>query len=767
MQLESVRGLDLDALARVGAGTAWPPAPPLPTATHVPPRKLAICVASHDLVGPIRNGGIGTAYTALAEALAADGHRVTALYLQGAYCEQQTPTYWEAWYRARGVEFVPLPSAPERLATTNGWVRAAYDTLCWLRDQPFDMVHFPEWLGAAYFCLLAKHQGLAFAATTFVLGTHSPTAWQRQGNCELMSRYADLETDFMERRCLELADVVWSPSQYLLRWERDRDWKLPAATYVQPYLAPTRVGPAAATTGREPVRELVFFGRLEERKGLVFFCDALEKLAAKTAMGRSLDVTFLGKEAEVHGKASRQYLAERSRRLPFRTRILTDRDRQAALEYLRGPGRLAVMPSLMENLPFTVIECLDDGIPFLASTVGGIPELLAPDQHARMLVPLRADLWADALGRVLAEGAERGRPAFDREANRSAWLSWHARLPAVVPANQIPVSTDAGKRPLVSVCMPHHNRPRLLGRALDSLRKQDYPRLEVIVVDDASTDPAAQPYLDKLEVEFAERGWKLERSPVNRFATGARNAAARLARGEYLLFMDDDNVAKPHEVSTLVRAAEHTGAELVTCFADIFEGDEVPASGRPTERNPFLGPAVGPGLWYNTLGDTNTLMRRETFFALGGFTEDYGLSHEDHEFLVRAVLRGFRLEVVPEALFWYRRTPDGVNLTSDPAANRLRVLRPYLEAVPAELRPALQLAQGLMEAAIAGENWRNRPRHYRALDRLVAAMQSRAGFRALLSCLARWAVAGCKRVFKRSARPQSEPVPATPTRRAA
>ena len=166
------------------------------------------------------------------------------------------------------------------------------------------------------------------------------------------------------------------------------------------------------------------------------------------------------------------------------------------------------MPSLMENLPFTVLECLREGIPFLASTTGGIPELVVHEQHARLLVPLRADLWAEALARVLSEGAERGRMAFDPEANRAAWLDWHARLP--VPDQAPPVSVRGiERRPLVSVCVPHHDRPQLLAEALESLRQQDYPNLEVIVVDDASTDPAAHAYLDELAPEFARRGWRI------------------------------------------------------------------------------------------------------------------------------------------------------------------------------------------------------------------------------------------------------------------
>ena len=751
MEHPPTTGFDLDALARAGTGGAWQPAPPLPLQPSSPRRRLSICVASHDLVGPIRNGGIGTAYTALAEALAADGHQVTALYLRGRRCEQGTFASWMTWYRERGVELVPLPPAPISLANSEN-VKTAYDAFHWLRNRSFDVVHFPEMQGLAYFCLLARRQGLAFARTLFVIGTHSPTAWHKQGNQEMLDRYEELEIDFLERRCLELADVAWSPSQYLLRWERDRDWKLPTRTYVQPYLVPAVLG-AAAIQPVETVREIVFFGRLEERKGLVLFCDALEKLSAQIPSAvQGLQVTFLGKERTVRGLPSVRYLAEARKHFAFATRVITDKNRFEAVEYLRGTGRLAVMPSLMENLPFTVLECLREGIPFLASTAGGIPELIAADQHARLLIPLRADLWMAALARVLTEGAERGRLAFDPEANRAAWLDWHAQLPLLFPsrdrqgADEIPPFPDGRgsekakpeRQPLVSVCMPHHNRPQLLAQALESLRQQDYPNLEVVLVDDASTDADALAYLDQLAPEFARRGWQIARLPANRYAAGARNAAARLARGEYLLFMDDDNVAKPQEVSTFVRVAQRTGADLVGCFVDIVEGPALPGPDSAVSCYAFLGPALALGLWRNALGDTNSLMRREVFVALGGFTEDYGVSNEDHEFMVRAVLRGFRLEMIPEALFWYRRTPNSVNHSADPVANVLRALRPYLDVVPPELRPALQLAQGLMGQEIAPEKWRSRPVRYRAVDWLVATLERQPRAFALARSLLRW-----------------------------
>ena len=100
-----------------------------------------------------------------------------------------------AQLQQRGVELAAIEPAPIRLHASPN-LATAYDTYHWLRERDFDIVHFPEWRGAAYCSLLAKHLGLAFFHTTFVIGTHSPTAWQIQGNQELFSRYEDLETSF-------------------------------------------------------------------------------------------------------------------------------------------------------------------------------------------------------------------------------------------------------------------------------------------------------------------------------------------------------------------------------------------------------------------------------------------------------------------------------------------------------------------------------------------------------------------------------------------
>ena len=656
-----------------------------------PRRKLRLCVASFDFVGPVKNGGVGTAFTSLACALADAGHDVTCLYLAGDWCENLTLEHWVAHYKKKGVRFVPLP--PSGLRLNSRWhVNKAYEGYLWLKEQRFDVVHFSEWKGPGYFALRAKNQGLAFAATSMCVHTHGPTLWHKLSNAEYITNLDDVELDYLERQSVRLADVVVSPSQYLLRWMLERGWVLPRQCFVQQYVRPgTARQPKPGADRVQPIDEWVFFGRLEVRKGLVLFCDALDRLCDDLGC-RGAKVTFLGKADQVNGLPSADYVAQRAKHWPWLVQIVSDRDQAGAMDYLQAPGRLAVVPSLVDNLPNTVLECLGAQVPILASDAGGIPEMIAAEDLSAATFPLKAGALADKLRGVLQSGIRPARYAVDQRENEQAWVKWHESIPSTPSTEPAVVSG-----PLVSVCMSHWNRPDYLRQALASLEAQNYARYEVVLIDDGSTSPEAIGLLAELEPLFATRGWQILRNTENTFPGAARNRAARHARGDYLLFMDDDNCAKAHAITTFVAVAQRTEADIVTCCLDIFAGQAAPHAGlKPTERWLFLGDDIATGAFRNNFGDTNGLWRREVFLASGGFHEDWGVGHEDWELLAKAVLKGARLQVIPDPLAWYRLNSSEatVNRKTPLHANHMANIRPYLEAVPPELKNLVLYAQG-------------------------------------------------------------------------
>lgn len=276
-------------------------------------------------------------------------------------------------------------------------------------------------------------------------------------------------------------------------------------------------------------------------------------------------------------------------------------------------------------------------------------------------------------------------------------VSW-TEVERSIKGRTLEKDSQGDKLPLVSACITHFNRPRLLRQAVESLRLQTYQRLEIIVVDDASSDPEAIRALDEVAMELEQNGGRLIRHEVNRYLGAARNTAVRSASGDYVLFLDDDDYAKPEQVATLVAVAMKTGADVVNSFCDRLFEDEPPRAGmKARERWLMLGNAPGVGIFKNYFGPASALFKKQSFQSIGGFTESRGVGHEDWELFAECSLSGLNLQLVPEALFWYRQTAGSMVQSMDVYESMMRNLAPYLSRMPPNLRPALFFTVGISQ----------------------------------------------------------------------
>ena len=482
--------------------------------------------------GSSRNGGIGTAYASLADALRRAGHDVSILFLLGYHPTDGNMVDWIEYYRTRkDIRLIPLPIAPDPPIHA-GWAPSiSYHAYSWLKEHQgeFDIIHFPDCHGLAFHSLLAKRQGFAFGGCLFVIGTHGSVFWVKDHSMEYACDLVELEMDFMERSSVAMADVVVSPSQYLVRWMEQSGWEFPQRTYVVPNVLPQWVWSRDGefNTARRPIREIVFFGRLGIGKGLKLFCDAVDDLCA-TDGRRDFEITFLGKETQIYGRSSISYLSDRSRKWPMPWRMVSNQYQRAAVEYLRGEGRLAVISSLNENSPNSVLECTGAAVPMLASNVGGIPEIIAPEDREKVCFAPRPDVLADRLREVLEKGAFAARPSTSFLDTERRWVGWHSGAKAV-PSQMVAVkearSNSQSTLPLLSVCFAHDVRESGSESTLASLKQQDYPNLEILIAEcgggrslpagrlDDEPNPAAKASAHTTENSRDRRGKKRRRAP--------------------------------------------------------------------------------------------------------------------------------------------------------------------------------------------------------------------------------------------------------------
>jgi len=205
-------------------------------------------------------------------------------------------------------------------------------------------------------------------------------------------------------------------------------------------------------------------------------------------------------------------------------------------------------------------------------------------------------------------------------------------------------------RPIVSVIVPCFNMGRLLGDALESLRAQTLTAWECIVVDDGSTDGATA-VAHQRERDSIARLVEMSHSGPS----AARNAGLVHARGDYLHFLDADDLIDPDALRTLVEAATRAKADVV-----MSGHRETTLAGRLLrEANaPTLRPDAFHALLRTNLAPCHAvLVRRDMVERVGGFDPAL-FGHEDWDLWLRLAGAGARFTTVPATLATYRRHPS-------------------------------------------------------------------------------------------------------------
>lgn len=227
-------------------------------------------------------------------------------------------------------------------------------------------------------------------------------------------------------------------------------------------------------------------------------------------------------------------------------------------------------------------------------------------------------------------------------------------------------SQSFGGAPRVSVVIPNHNYARFLPECLAALLAQGLApaELEVILVDDASTDGSAA-LARRLLGGCGLGSWRvLELARVGRPGP-VRNAGLELARGEFLLCLDPDDLLLPDFLSASLEALERTGADVAYCGI-VFEEQGV-TSGEAVRAEVIRREVIPPGYSPLLLANQNflpsaCLMRRGVWDDGARYRST--TAYEDWDFWVQAALHGARFACVGRALFLYRLRPDGYSASA-------------------------------------------------------------------------------------------------------
>lgn len=204
--------------------------------------------------------------------------------------------------------------------------------------------------------------------------------------------------------------------------------------------------------------------------------------------------------------------------------------------------------------------------------------------------------------------------------------------------------------PLVSIIIPCYNNKNVIFEAIDSALNQSYPRVEVIVVDDGSTDGSYEFVFDRI---LEGQNLRIVRQD-NQGPAAARNTGFTLSGGDYLVFLDADDILHPDYVESCYREYEKDPSlNIVYCEAELFENKTGLWKLKPFSESTIL--------LYNSI-PVFAMLRSQVFQQIGKYDTQLKCS-EDWELWIRLLQQFEGVYKIPKVLFYYRKRNEQNSIT--------------------------------------------------------------------------------------------------------
>ena len=436
--------------------------------------------------------------------------------------------------------------------------------------------------------------------------------------------------------------------------------------------------PEKAQLADRPERQIILLpARIQEGKG---HRDLLE--VARIAIAKNVDFTvcFAGAvDSEPLYRELRTYVAA----VGLDKRVLFLGEMSAGeLRDWYAKSTLVVLPSYSEGLGRVLIEAQAMKKPVVAYDSGGIREAVLPNETGFLTERGNVTALEEKINYLIHNEAERlsigqhGREFVSRKFSVAALIQRHERF----YLNALSGSRERGKSsrpirkyvrgrrpayafplacpdatiavPLVSVLIPAYNAQEWIADTIRSAMAQTWQRKEIIVVDDGSTDEtvAIARQFESDSVHVVEQ--------KNEGAAAARNKAFSFCRGDYIQWLDADDLLAPDKIARQMKELGECGnkKKLLSSAWGLFMYRHYRAEFSPTE----LWCDLSPTEWLLRKMGQNLYMQSASWLVSRELTEAAGpwdtrlLSDDDGEYFCRVLLASDGVRFVPEARMYYR-----------------------------------------------------------------------------------------------------------------
>lgn len=623
-------------------------------------KKNKILFITTGLKGPTPGGGIATCFHSMVKTMGLmSDFETDVIYIAHPYYSKGNYETWRDVYKNEcNANLLAININEKNYGSKE--MKRSYAILKFLleNESSYDNVVFHDFMGLAYYPLLAKRLGLAFKNLKIIISAH--------GNHTLSNFFGKRKIDswntkaiiFMERMSLHYADEITSPSYFYKNWlstnlgaDSNKIKVLPNIIYKNDSNAILDV------KFKDESRDLIaFYGRIERLKGIDILIEAIKRFNNPII---KQNVLIAGVSTKIDGLDAKEYILKGLEGTGCEVLFKFNCQPSEVFNYVNKNNGVCILPTLGENAPCVVVECILHGVRFVASDIPGIQEMVHSNYHDMYLFRT-----GSIEGLVEKFNCKIEKPsdqvlAYNMQDNERDWVEFLSRK-----YNQLLdiKSYISDKEPLISVVIPTSDRPSLLEQALQSLEKQTYKNYEIIIVDDNSTN-----FLRNRELANEYKCSYIYLSEKS-YKGLACNIGTSYASGELICFFDDDDIADRQMLERYILGYKNSDVDILSGFCDVFEHSSLNNSySIPVEYTSLvLGGGLEVNLSINMFGKGSFIIRKDLFDEIGGYEVDNSaIPMVDYRFYLKAALHGAKISIVPYAQYYYRKnSPKSLFYTS-------------------------------------------------------------------------------------------------------